>query len=122
MSPSVEVSYNLHPPAPAQPPEGLRENVVHNFPIEVAEGGSSKSYYEGLQRALIEAKDVLGKELTAWRNAVGSLEKDKELQANNEGDEEDESINDGNISKWYVKCAIDKSKIKLYRLFQNIKS
>lgn len=89
MSPTVEISYALHPPATAKSPEGLNQNTKHEFPV--AEGQeSSELYYEGLRVALSKAKVVLGKELTAWRDAVGDLEKDKDGGKWNHDEEEEE--------------------------------
>ncbi|KAH9926403.1 uncharacterized protein B0H18DRAFT_1005917 [Fomitopsis serialis] len=82
MASALTVSYELHPPSET-PAEGLQTQKTHK---------SGKDYYESLRKAVAEAKSVLGEELTAWRDAVGTREQTKEskLPKKDEEDEEDE--------------------------------
>lgn len=96
--PTVRITYNLCPPASAQTPENLSQNKTHEFPVVREDSQLSTAYYTGLQKALTQAKEVLGGELTAWRDAVGNLEKDKDL-GNSQRDEEEENDEDDEIAE-----------------------
>lgn len=94
MSRSVTITYELNPPKDT-PADGLSASKTHELPIPDNDG-SSRAYYEGLRDALAKGKDVIGEELTAWRDAVGNGEKTKESAApskvadEEEDDEEEE--------------------------------
>ncbi|KAL6307756.1 hypothetical protein BKA93DRAFT_55150 [Sparassis latifolia] len=90
MSAAITVTYELHPP-PDTLTTGLLSTKTHQFPV--ADGvQSGKEYYEALRRAVADAKSTLGDELTAWRDAVGTREQEKEkkLPAKIEEDDEEE--------------------------------
>jgi hypothetical protein len=87
MSRSITISYDLRPP-PNTPAPNLTPTKSQEFPVKnVTEG--QRSYYESLRGSIGEAKTVLGKELTAWRDAVGKGEHSKESKkAKEDGDDE----------------------------------
>ncbi|EPS99403.1 hypothetical protein FOMPIDRAFT_1124515 [Fomitopsis schrenkii] len=87
MSSALTVTYELHPPAD-MPSEGLQPGNTHTFPVE--EGKKGKEYYESLRKAVADAKNVLGEELTAWRDAVGTREQTKESKLSKKSDEDEE--------------------------------
>lgn len=89
MSRNIIITYDLHPPADT-PAHGLEARKTHNFAVNTGEG-SLKAYYAGVRDAISQGKEVIGEELTAWRDAVGSREQTKESKvAKMEQDEEDE--------------------------------
>lgn len=52
---------------------------AQTFPVRVPlKDANHKAYYEGLLHAVRQAKDVTGKDLTVWKDAVGDAEKNKE--------------------------------------------
>lgn len=87
MPSALTVTYELHPP-PDTPSEGLQSEKTHTFTVDDGEKG--KEYYESLRRAVAEAKSVLGEELTAWRDAVGTREQTKESKLPKKSEEDDE--------------------------------
>jgi len=93
MSRSITISYNLHPPkdTPA-PADNLSTSKSLEFPVTTKE--SLPKYYEALRASIAQAKDAVGEDLTAWRDAVGNRELKKEPKpaaaAVDEEDEEDE--------------------------------
>lgn len=91
MSSSITITYNLKPPAGIQS-NGLNPSAVHEFNIPVSPNDGQKRYYTALEAAINKAKDQVGNELTAWRDAVGKAELTKEPKNSNseEGDEEEE--------------------------------
>lgn len=96
--PNVRITYSLNLPASTQAPENLSNKTTHEFPVVGEDSQLSTSYYTGLQKALAQAKEVLGGELTAWRDAVGNLEKDKDL-GNSRGDDEEENDEEDEIAE-----------------------
>jgi hypothetical protein len=94
MSRSITINYDLHPPpSPSHPsalealptsahPSDLTRTKTLEIPVKLeaapAAEGRVKSYYESLRGAIGEAKTTLGRDLTAWREAVGSGEQFKE--------------------------------------------
>ncbi|KAI8981338.1 hypothetical protein BD414DRAFT_492355 [Trametes punicea] len=92
MAPVVSVTYELDPPPNTPTPSSLRPIKTHEFAVANADGASQKAYYEGLGAAVLQAKSILGEELTAWRDAVGKREDNKEakLVLTNEEEEDEE--------------------------------
>lgn len=82
--PSITISYDLHPPAGTPQDAKIVALKTHNFEVK-----SGDDYYAGLRASIAEAKDTLGKELTEWRDQVGDLEKQKDIDAKNAKCEED---------------------------------
>lgn len=87
----VTVTYELNPPVQFSFKE-LERTKTLSFAVPRSCGGAE--YYEGLRTAIAQARDAVGDGLTAWRDAVGSLEQSKEPRAiqmaEEEKDEEDE--------------------------------
>ncbi|KAH9854329.1 hypothetical protein C2E23DRAFT_818225 [Lenzites betulinus] len=93
MASAVSVTYRLNPPPEVSVPAGLSSVKTHDFSITGAPSGSTdqKAYYEGLRAAVLQAKSILGEELTAWRDTVGKREENKEARIpQREEDDEDE--------------------------------
>lgn len=95
MSRSITISYNLNPPAGSETAvANLSASKTQEFTFNATDS-TQKTYYEGLHGAIQQARDTMGEELTAWRDAVGSLEQNKETKKTlkyeaGEEDEEDE--------------------------------
>ncbi|KAI0079555.1 hypothetical protein K474DRAFT_1658900 [Panus rudis PR-1116 ss-1] len=93
----VAVSYALQPPSNL-PPETTDLTPVksHEFPVSVKNPSDYRAYYEGLRASVMQAKSILGDELTAWRDAVGTAEALKEPKATKEegGEDEDENADE----------------------------
>lgn len=90
MSTSIKITYELKPPAGIQT-DGLTPSKSHGFTIPSSSVGDQKQYYTALQATIIKAKEEIGNELTAWRDAVGKSELTKEpKQLKSEEDEEEE--------------------------------
>jgi hypothetical protein len=103
---AVSITYNLHPPrgheiqessgnvtnSSGRYPSHLFPSKTHTIRIAgtAASCDNPKEYYSTLRKALLEAKDVVGMELTEWKEAVGNMElqKDKQLPATGAEDEE----------------------------------
>ena len=97
MSRDITITYELHPP-PQVAPKGLSTTKVLSFPAPAVAGGegASSKYYEALRVPIAKARDAIGDDLTAWRDAVGSLEQSKEPKSSkvaedDEAEEEEES-------------------------------
>jgi streptomycin 6-kinase len=92
MSITVTVSYQLNPPTDIQA-ENLSTSKTQSFPVKCGSDNSTE-YYGALHKTIEEAKDQLGNELTAWRDAVGKAELSKEtpktLKYDADEEEEDE--------------------------------
>jgi hypothetical protein len=100
MSRSITISYDLHPPAstslsttPSTPK--LTPSKSQQIPVEATHADGQdptvfKTYYECLRGGISEAKSILGGDLTAWRDAVGSGEQFKESKRVVEDDAEGE--------------------------------
>lgn len=92
---TLTVSYALSPPAETNLPPSLALNGAHAFAVEAESTANIRNYYEALRKLIAAAKEKLGEELTAWRDAVGNAEVGKEkaakaARAEDEEDEEDE--------------------------------
>ncbi|KAF8079265.1 hypothetical protein FPV67DRAFT_1403550 [Lyophyllum atratum] len=93
---TITISYDLNPPAQSiKDAANLSSSTTQTFPVNanLATDGQEK-YYSALQAAIAGARDQLGNELTAWRDAVGKAELSKEtpktLKYDAEGEEEEE--------------------------------
>ncbi|KDQ15636.1 hypothetical protein BOTBODRAFT_173727 [Botryobasidium botryosum FD-172 SS1] len=103
--PAITISYAYNLPAGITPPKSgdkdLPSSGTNTFPIPVApsESGASAvtstAYYAAALEAVRESRRQMGEEMTAWRDAVGDKEKNKEKEAASakaaEEDEEDEN-------------------------------
>ena len=92
MSRILTVAYELNPPAPAIPPSGLDRSRTLSLPVSAAGNreGETTKYYDALRAVIAQAKDTVGDDFTAWRDAVGNLEQSKEPKTGEKGDEEGE--------------------------------
>ncbi|KZT01168.1 uncharacterized protein LAESUDRAFT_664581 [Laetiporus sulphureus 93-53] len=87
MASAITVTYELHPPSDT-PAAGLETTKTHTFPVGNALVG--KQYYDVLRNAIAEAKNTLGEELTAWRDAVGNREQVQESRLSQNYDEDED--------------------------------
>lgn len=89
---TLTVSYALSPPEGTNSPPSLAPNGAHAFAIEADKTANIREYYDALQKSIIAAKERLGEELTAWRDAVGKAEvrKEKAAKAARAGSEDEE--------------------------------
>nr|GAT44085.1 predicted protein [Mycena chlorophos] len=86
MTSAIAIEYKISPPA--GPKYALPTEKKHTFPI-----APSGDYYTTLREALANARDEVGKELTSWRDAVGTAEAKKEGKPpNNDEEEEEEEV------------------------------
>ena len=98
MPPAVTIHYSISPPDGAQSislaPTATIEVVVKS---EASSSLNHKAYYDALKVAVAQAKAKVGEELTVWRDAVGNLEKAKEVKKKkvDDDDEEDEDVGEG---------------------------
>ena len=89
---SIKIAYELHPPADTQS-SNLTASKTHDFTISSTNTSNLNEYYAALRDSLAKSKQVVGDELTEWRDAVGKLELSKELKPLKKGaelEEEDE--------------------------------
>jgi hypothetical protein len=90
----VTVTYDLVVPHGTHHPKP-ESSTSHTRPVAPRASGH-KEYYDALRAAIGEIKDVTGRELTAWRDAVGNAELGKEANVKKEkGDDGDGSENGG---------------------------
>jgi len=89
---TLTVSYALSPPEETNWPPSLAPNGAHAFAVEADKTVNVGEYYDALQKSITAAREKLGEELTAWRDAVGSAEvgKEKAAKAARAEDEEEE--------------------------------
>ncbi|KAG6852473.1 hypothetical protein C0991_011695 [Blastosporella zonata] len=91
---TITISYELNPPEQTvQNAEGLKTSKTLTHAVGPSpEGVDLETYYGALREAIAGAKDQLGNELTAWRDAVGKAELSKETPKtlNYDADEEQE--------------------------------
>ncbi|KAJ7125704.1 hypothetical protein C8R43DRAFT_898316 [Mycena crocata] len=93
MSRFITVEYTLNPPASSGQSCELPTSKKHEFEL-VAQPGKS-DHYTTLRASIAQARQVVGEELTAWRDAVGKAELSKETKKANRDDEEDDDEEDG---------------------------
>lgn len=81
MPPALSVSYSLQPPSTITAPPQLSPTTKHNFSLQIKSCKSTKTgseaHYKALRDSIAQARDLVGKELTAWRDAVGDGEKEE---------------------------------------------
>jgi hypothetical protein len=93
---SVRISYSLNPPAGVSAP-GLDSSGQHKLLVSTPfshDADAQAAYYTALRSTIAEARAKLGDDLTAWRDAVGKKEVEKEkaqqIKAAEENEEEEE--------------------------------
>ncbi|KAF8213171.1 hypothetical protein K438DRAFT_1803508 [Mycena galopus ATCC 62051] len=91
MSRSITVEYTIKPPQSPGQGYDLPTAKKHEFPIQglLAEKGQSE-HYKMLRESIAKARQDVGEELTAWRDAVGTVELNKESKKPKADEEEDE--------------------------------
>lgn len=89
---TLTVSYALSPPEGTTSPPSLALNGAHTFAIEAEKTADMGEYYEAVRKSIAAAREKVGEELTAWRDAVGNAEagKEKAVKAARAEEEEDE--------------------------------
>ena len=91
---TLTVSYTLSPPEGTNSPPSLAANNGHTFVVEADKTASSGEYYTALQKSIAAAREKLGEDLTAWRDAVGNGEVGKEKAAKAARADDDEEDDD----------------------------
>lgn len=93
---SIIISYQLNPPAGTGTGD-LQASGVYEGEVKGSAADGQKRYYGALKEAVLEARNQVGGELTAWRDAVGKAELSKETKktlSSEEADEEEEEENE----------------------------
>jgi hypothetical protein len=88
MAKSVTVSYTLRCP-PGVVTHDLSTTPTMQFPV-MQGGAGLKERYASLSGAINECREALGRDLTAWRDAVGNKEMGKETKKSEEEEEGEE--------------------------------
>ncbi|KAJ7038326.1 hypothetical protein C8F04DRAFT_926003, partial [Mycena alexandri] len=90
MSRAITIEYTVKPPPSSGQAYELPTSKKHTFEIR-AEGGQAE-HYKSLREGIAQARNEVGQELTAWRDAVGKAELTKETKkpTNDDDDEEEE--------------------------------
>ncbi|KAG8948663.1 hypothetical protein FRC04_009428 [Tulasnella sp. 424] len=93
---SIEITYSFDlPSGVASPASSTSQSSTHTYSFDVQKGaGNSEAYYDSFLQTLKKARDVTGKDLTAWRDAVGDAEKNKEVALKKPPSDEDEDEDD----------------------------
>jgi hypothetical protein len=86
---AISVEYALNPPASSAQASELPTSKKHAFALP-AGSGSGSGYYTTLRAAIEQARNEVGQELTAWRDAVGKAELSKEAKKTRTDDDEEE--------------------------------
>ncbi|KAJ7654949.1 hypothetical protein DFH06DRAFT_993000 [Mycena polygramma] len=96
MSRAITIEYTVNPPAPSGQTYELPTSKKHEFKVggPAAEAEQSE-YYKELRESIAQARNTVGEELTAWRDAVGKSELTKESKKPKTDEEEDEDEEDG---------------------------
>ena len=95
MPSAIKISYHLNPPVEVQA-GNLEASKTSGFSVDGSPSEGYAKYYGAPHKAIEEAKDCVGNELTAWRDAVGKAELNKETtktlkyDADEEGGESDD--------------------------------
>jgi hypothetical protein len=92
-SSAITISYELKPPAGTEARD-LTASKTQQFLVNTSPSEGQAKFYKSLQTAVEDARNQLGDELTAWRDAVGKGELSKEtpktLKYDADEDEEDD--------------------------------
>lgn len=95
---SIIISYQLSPPDGTDAGD-LKASGVYEGEVKGSVADGQKQYYGALKEAVREARNQVGGELTAWRDAVGKGELSKETKktlSSEEVDEEEEEEEEEN--------------------------
>lgn len=87
---TLTVSYALSPPEGTHAPPSLALTGTHAFVVEAEKTAKIGEYYEAVRKAIAAAREKVGEELTAWRDAAGNAETGKEKAAKATRAEEEE--------------------------------
>jgi len=92
----LTISYQLHPPIEASQRSHISPTATHAFHLKpLAECKDQKEYYRELSAALIGAKDRVGLELTAWKEAAGNAEQPKMAARAKTDEDSEEALSSG---------------------------
>ncbi|KAF8644235.1 hypothetical protein AX16_008590 [Volvariella volvacea WC 439] len=87
--PAVTITYEINPPADTEA-GALSKSKTLEVEVKAQPTGGFQGYYSALEKALIEARDKIGEDLTAWRDAVGNKELNRETKKTLKEDDEEE--------------------------------
>jgi len=94
MARAITVEYTLNPPAASSGQNyDLPVSKKHSF--ELGESQNAAGHYKLLRESIARARDEVGEELTAWRDAVGKAELSKETKKATKNDEDEDDEEDG---------------------------
>ncbi|KAL1728300.1 hypothetical protein EV714DRAFT_215408 [Schizophyllum commune] len=85
---TLTIKYDLKPPAGIE--AGALQAAKTTTAAIAADPKDQSQYYAELRKAVLQAKDTLGEELTQWRDVVGKAEINKETKKSLKEDDEDE--------------------------------
>ncbi|TFK99630.1 hypothetical protein BDV98DRAFT_570610 [Pterulicium gracile] len=93
---SITISYTISPPEGVSTPSGFAASAEKTYEITPSDGIGSESsaktangqMCEALHEAVERARDDIGIDLTAWRDAVGNKEASKEPKKKRDAEEE----------------------------------
>ena len=88
---TVIIEYQVSPPQGVDAPD-LATKKTLKYEVHGSPDNGAKDYYKNLKEAVRVARDEVGEDLTAWRDAVGKAELRKEptksRESNSESDED----------------------------------
>ncbi|KAL1760827.1 hypothetical protein FB107DRAFT_286736 [Schizophyllum commune] len=85
---TLTIKYDIKPPAGVD--AGALQAAKTTTAAIATDPKDQSQYYAELRKAVLQAKDTLGEELTQWRDTVGKAEINKETKKNMKEDDEDE--------------------------------
>lgn len=91
MSRIITVEYTIKPPQSSGQGYDLPTSKKHEFPVQ---SSGQSEHYKALRESIAQARQEVGDEMTAWRDAVGTAELNKEPKKP-KADEEEEEEEDG---------------------------
>ncbi|RPD64709.1 hypothetical protein L226DRAFT_528916 [Lentinus tigrinus ALCF2SS1-7] len=94
MTSTLSATYNLSPPPGTPTPAGLQTNHTLQTSLPDPSSVGQKGYYEELRKAVLQTKSQIGESLTAWRDAVGKREDNKEAKVPKKSEEDEEEEED----------------------------
>ncbi|KAJ7092599.1 hypothetical protein C8R44DRAFT_404480 [Mycena epipterygia] len=94
MSRSITVEYRLNPPASSGQSCELPTSKKHDFEVDGSPNDGQSEHYKKLRETIARARQEVGQELTAWRDAVGKAELSKETKKPTNDEEEEEEDGD----------------------------
>ncbi|TEB32419.1 hypothetical protein FA13DRAFT_1628318 [Coprinellus micaceus] len=88
---AITISYEVKPPSSIDT-AALETSKMYAIAVNTPVAEGQKAYYTSLRDSIAHAKDLVGEDLTVWRDRVGKAEliKEPRSKADDEEDEEEE--------------------------------